>query len=55
VAIKSSAHFRAAYEPVAHAIIQADTPGLNSVNLWDFEYSRLNPVVWPFAPDLTWP
>lgn len=55
VAIKSSAHFRAAFEPVAHRIIQADTPGLSSVNLWDFEYTRLSSVVWPLAPDMSWP
>jgi microcystin degradation protein MlrC len=55
VAIKSSAHFRAAFEPVAHQIIQADTPGLNSVDLWSFEYKRTNPNVWPLSPSLSWP
>lgn len=55
VAIKSSAHFRAGFEPIAHAIIQADTPGLNSVDLSAFTYHRINRPVWPLDPDTTWP
>ncbi|MEZ4572572.1 MAG: M81 family metallopeptidase [Thermomicrobiales bacterium] len=54
VAIKSSAHFRAGFEPIAHAIIQADTPGLNSVDLSAFTYNRVNMPVWPLDPDTTW-
>ena len=55
VAIKSSAHFRAGFEPIAHAIIQADTPGLNSVDLSAFTYHRVNRPVWPLDPDTGWP
>lgn len=55
VALKSSAHFRAAFEPVAHRIIQADTPGVNSVDLSTFEYHRLNRPVWPLDEDTQWP
>lgn len=54
VAIKSSAHFRAGFEPIAHAIIQADTPGLNSVDISSFTYHRVNRPVWPLDPDTTW-
>jgi len=54
VAIKSSAHFRAGFEPIAHAIIQADTPGLNSVDISSFTYHRVDPPVWPLDPNVTW-
>ncbi len=55
VAIKSSAHFRAGFEPIAHAIIQADTPGLNSVDLSAFTYNRVNRPIWPLDADTVWP
>lgn len=54
VAIKSSAHFRAGFEPIAHAIIQADTPGLNSVDLSSFTYHRVNRPIWPLDEDVNW-
>ena len=54
VAIKSSAHFRAGFEPIAHAIIQADTPGLNSVDLSSFSYHRIDRPLWPFDADMNW-
>jgi microcystin degradation protein MlrC len=54
VAIKSSAHFRAGFEPIAAAIIQADTPGLNSVDLDAFTYQRVNRPIWPLNPDMVW-
>ncbi|CAN5695649.1 M81 family metallopeptidase [soil metagenome] len=55
VAIKSSAHFRAGFEPIAHAIIQADTPGLNSVDLSAFTYHRVDRPHWPPESDTEWP
>jgi microcystin degradation protein MlrC len=54
VAIKSSAHFRAGFEPIAASIIQADTPGLNSVDLNAFTYHRVNRPIWPLDPDMEW-
>ncbi len=54
VAIKSSAHFRAGFEPIADAIIQADTPGLNSVDISTFTYHRVNRPLWPLDPEMTW-
>lgn len=55
IAIKSSAHFRAAFEPIAHAIIQADTPGLNSVDVLSFDYSRPRRPIWPLDEAVSWP
>lgn len=47
VAIKSSNHFRAGFEHLAHAIIRADTPGLVSADLASFDYQRLQRPIWP--------
>jgi microcystin degradation protein MlrC len=53
VAIKSSNHFRAGFEPISHAIIRADTPGLVSADLSSFEYKRLQRPIWPLDDDVT--
>lgn len=47
VALKSSQHFRAGFEPVAARIITADAPGLTTLNLASFPYRRLTRPVWP--------
>ncbi|WP_088032222.1 M81 family metallopeptidase [Evansella clarkii] len=47
VALKSSNHFRAAFEPIAKKIITADSPGLSSFNLHSFNYKRLHRPVLP--------
>ncbi len=54
VAIKSSNHFRAGFEPIAHKIIRADTPGLVSVDLTTFPYERIAHPVWPLDEDAAW-
>jgi len=55
VAIKSSNHFRAGFEPIAHQIIRADTPGLVSVDLTTFPFQRIARPVWPLDDDASWP
>jgi len=52
VALKSSQHFRAGFEPLAHTIITVDSPGLSSFNLFSFEHSRLAKEVYPFKKDV---
>ncbi|HLY24076.1 MAG TPA: M81 family metallopeptidase [bacterium] len=47
VALKSSQHFRAGFEPVADRIITADSPGLTTLDLTTFPYRRLTRPVWP--------
>jgi microcystin degradation protein MlrC len=47
VALKSSQHFRAGFEPVAARIITADSPGLTTLDLTAFPYRRLTRPVWP--------
>src|SRR2546422_4629164 len=38
--VKSSVHYRAAFEPLAHAIIEVDAPGLSSSNLARFTFKQ---------------
>lgn len=45
--VKSSVHYRAAFEPIAHAIIEVDAPGLSSSNLDRFEFRRLRRPIFP--------
>ena len=40
VGLKSSHHFRAAYEPIAKQIITADSPGLSTHDLSTFQYKK---------------
>ncbi|GIN86135.1 microcystinase C [Heyndrickxia sporothermodurans] len=48
VALKSSQHFRAGFEPLANTIISVDSPGLSSFNLKFFNHTRLAGPVYPF-------
>ncbi|MFP4482457.1 MAG: M81 family metallopeptidase [Thermovirgaceae bacterium] len=45
--VKSSLHFRAAYEGLAAEIIEVDTPGLLSSNFSNFAYRHLKRPVFP--------
>jgi microcystin degradation protein MlrC len=45
--VKSSVHFRAAFEPLAGAIVAVDGPGLSSPNLASFHYRRVRRPIWP--------
>jgi len=40
--VKSTAHFRADYEPIAKEIIEVGTPGLLSPDLSIFDYKKSN-------------
>jgi len=52
VALKSSQHFRAGFEPLAHKIITVDSPGLSSFNLHSFKHTRLAKPVYPLNEDV---
>jgi microcystin degradation protein MlrC len=49
--VKSTIHYRAAFEPIAKEIIEVDAPGLSSSNLARFEYRRVRRPVFPLDPD----
>jgi len=52
--IKSRGHFRADFEPIAHAIIEVDAPGAANPNLDRFPFAHVRRPIWPLDRDLTW-
>ena len=52
--LKSAAHFRAAFEPIATKVIEVDAPGISSPNLAAFDYRRLRRPIHPLDPDASW-
>jgi microcystin degradation protein MlrC len=48
--VKSTIHYRAAFEPIAHTIIEVDAPGLSSSNLERFVYHRVRRPIFPLDP-----
>jgi microcystin degradation protein MlrC len=45
--VKSSVHYRAAFEPIARAILEVDAPGLSSSNLGRFVFTRVRRPIFP--------
>jgi microcystin degradation protein MlrC len=45
--VKSTIHYRAAFEPIAHAIVEVDAPGLSSSNLARFTFTRVRRPIFP--------
>ena len=45
--MKSSVHFRAAFEPIARAILEVDAPGLSSSNLGRFPFAHVRRPIFP--------
>jgi microcystin degradation protein MlrC len=53
--VKSTIHYRAAFEPIASEIIEVDAPGLSSSNLARFDFKRIRRPIFPLDPDTTYP
>jgi microcystin degradation protein MlrC len=53
--VKSTIHYRAAFEPVAREIIEVDAPGLSSSNLARFDFKRIRRPIFPLDPDTQYP
>ena len=54
VALKSSQHFRAGFAELATEIITADSPGLTTLRVENFDHPRVDGPRWPLDPDATW-
>ncbi len=52
--LKSAAHFRAAFEPIATKVIEIDAPGISSPKLDTFDYVRLRRPIYPLDPEASW-
>jgi len=53
--VKSTIHYRAAFEPIARDIIEVDAPGLCSSNLARFAFARIRRPMFPLDQDARWP
>jgi len=47
VVVKAAIAYRAAYEPIAHRIIEVDTPGLAAADVHRFDYKYLKRPIYP--------
>ncbi len=47
LAVKSSVHFRAAFEPLAAAVLEVETMGLSGSDLVSLPYRRVRRPIWP--------
>ena len=54
IALKSAVHFRADYTPIAHQILDVNTPGVHSPNLFSYRYQKLRRPVYPLDPTTTY-
>jgi microcystin degradation protein MlrC len=52
--LKSAAHFRAAFEPIATKVIEVDAPGISSPRLERFDYKNLRRPIYPLDKDFDW-
>ena len=55
IALKSAVHFRADYTPIAHEILEVDTPGVHSPNLFSYTYKKLRRPLYPLDSEVKWP
>jgi microcystin degradation protein MlrC len=51
VVVKSTIHYRAAFEAIAKEIIEVDAPGLSSSNLTRFRFERIRRPIFPLDPE----
>ncbi|MGK5507357.1 M81 family metallopeptidase [Brevibacillus formosus] len=54
VALKSSTHFRASFEPISARVITVDSPGLTTLNFRFFKYERAIRPIYPLDPATEW-
>jgi microcystin degradation protein MlrC len=52
--VKSTIHYRAAFEPIAKEIIEVDAPGLSSSNLSRFAFTRVRRPIFPLDPEASY-
>ena len=52
--LKSAAHFRAAFEPIASKVIEVDAPGISTPKLSTLPYAHLRRPIYPLDAGTTW-
>jgi len=48
--LKSSVHYRGAFEPLASRIVEVDTPGLSNSDLSRYPYQHVRRPIFPLDP-----
>jgi microcystin degradation protein MlrC len=54
VVLKSSQHFRAGFADLATEIVTADSPGLTTLRVENFDHPRVDGPRWPIDPHTAW-
>jgi microcystin degradation protein MlrC len=54
IVLKSSQHFRAGFKDLATEMLTADSPGLTTLRVENFEHARADGPRWPLDPNTTW-
>ena len=54
ISLKSAAHFRAAYEPIATKVFEVDAPGISTPKLSSLNYTGLQRPIFPLDGDFDW-
>ena len=54
IALKSAVHFRADYTPIAHQILDVNTPGVHSPNLFSYHYQKIRRPIYPLDSTVTY-
>ncbi len=54
IGLKSSNHFRAAFQLITKHIITVDSPGLTLQDISSFHYTKLNSPFYPMDKNLSW-
>ena len=49
--LKSSVHYRGAFEPLAARVVEVDTPGLSNADLSRYRYQHVRRPIFPLDPD----
>jgi len=52
VGLKSSAHFRGFFEPLAKAIVTTDPPGIQTANFKQLTFKKVRRPIYPLDPDM---
>jgi microcystin degradation protein MlrC len=52
--VKSAAHYRAAFGPIATKMIEVDAPGISTPKLDTLDYERISRPIYPFDGDFAW-
>ena len=50
LALKSSVHYRGAFEPLASRVVEVDTPGLSNADLSRYAYRHVRRPIFPLGP-----